>query len=123
MAGKSEDAIMCLQKGMRLSPHDTVMYFSMYGMALAYFATGQYEEAVDWAWRTLQRRPGLTPSHRIIAASYAHLGRLEEAREAAEDLLRVDPGFSLAGWEESRPDIDADLLRRFHDGLSKAGLK
>jgi len=123
MAGKGEDAIMCLQKGMRLSPHDTVMYFSMYGMALACFATGRYEEAVDWAWRTLQRRPSFSPSYRIIAASYAHLGCPEEARAAAEELLRVEPGFSPVGWEKSRPDIDAALLRRFLDGLRKAGVK
>jgi adenylate cyclase len=123
MTGKGEDAIMCLQKGMRLSPHDTGIFFSTYSMALAYFALGRYEEAVDWALRSVQRRPGHSPALRVIAASYAYLGRLDEARVAAQELLRVEPGFSLVGWEGSRPDIDTGLLKQFLEGLSKAGLK
>jgi hypothetical protein len=41
--------------------------------------------------RSLQEHPGWAPTYRFLAACYAHIGRLEEAREAIKRLQAVTP--------------------------------
>jgi len=57
------------------------------------------------------------------AVAYSRLMVRDEARAAAEELLRVELGFSPVGWKGSHPDIATGLLRHFLYGLRKAGLK
>ena len=41
--------------------------------------------------RSVQERPNWVPTHRFLAACYAHMGRLDEARETIERLQAVTP--------------------------------
>jgi len=41
--------------------------------------------------RSVQERPSWVPTHRFLAACYAHMGRLDEARETIERLQAVTP--------------------------------
>ena len=116
------DAIAVLEKGMRLSPRDPFLSAFLSGVALAHFAAGRYEDAVDWARRSLRRRTDWIDPHHVLAASYAHLGRLEEARTAWEDALRLQPGFSLDTYELMLASADPDFAERYLAGLRKAGL-
>ncbi len=34
----------------------------------------------------------------FLALTYADLGRIEEARAAAQEVLKIDPGFSAKGF-------------------------
>jgi Flp pilus assembly protein TadD len=43
----------------------------------------------------IARTPGTDSSRMMLAACYGHLGRLEDARMAWAELLKVNPGFSL----------------------------
>jgi adenylate cyclase len=117
------DAIAALEKAMRLSPRDPFLFAFLSGVALAHFAAGRYEDAVDWARRSLRRRTDWMDPHHVLAASYAHLGRLEEARTALEESLRLQPGFSLDTYERMLSSADPDFTERYFDGLRKAGLK
>jgi adenylate cyclase len=92
-------------------------------MGWAHFAAGRYGEAVEWARRALERDPRNDMAYRTLAASYAQLGRLEEARGALEEELRLDPGVSLSKVREQNRAADADFLARWLGGLRKAGLK
>ena len=83
-------------------------------------ATG---EAVEWARRELERDPRDDMAYRTLAASYAQLGRLEEARKALEEELRLEPDLSLRKVREQNRATDADFLARWLGGLRKAGLK
>ncbi len=57
----------------------------------------------------------------MLVASYAHAGRLEEARTEAEYVLKLKPDFSTEAWIQNEPPYEPyrSLLR---DGLRKAGL-
>jgi TolB-like protein/class 3 adenylate cyclase/tetratricopeptide (TPR) repeat protein len=85
----------------------------------AYYWAGRYEDAL----RMVERQP---PESRTMggwiqrAASYAALGRIDEARRATQDALARHPDLSIQGLL-SRPDVtDAD--RRHDDELMrKAG--
>jgi adenylate cyclase len=122
-ARRPDDAIAALEKAMRLSPRDDHLFAFLSGVALAHFAAGRYDDAVDWAWRSLRRRTDWIDPHHVLAASYAHLGQLEEARTAWEDALRLQPGFSLDTYELMLASADPDFAERYLAGLRKAGLK
>ena len=67
-------------------------------------------------------RPDYDLAYRTLAASYAQLGRLEEAQDALEEELRLDPGLTLRKVRQQNPTTDPDFLARWLDGLRKAGL-
>jgi adenylate cyclase len=123
IAGKPEEAMRALEKAMRLSPRDLLMWSFFYGVATAHFAAMRYEEAVDWAKRSIRENSRWTPSWSILAASYAHLGRTDEARRAVDELLRLNPESSLTDARMRSGPLDSDYHQRYLDGLRKAGLK
>ena len=59
---------------------------------------------------------------RLLAASYAQLGRLDEAREQARLLLEAHPNFSLDHWSSILPDRLEEETMHYVEGLKKAGL-
>jgi adenylate cyclase len=117
------EAIAALEKAMRLSPRDPFLFAFLSGVALAHFAAGRYEEAVDWARRSLRRRTDWIDPHHVLAASYAHMGHLEEARTAWKEALRLQPGFSLDTFKLMLASADPDFTERYLAGLRKAGLE
>jgi tetratricopeptide (TPR) repeat protein len=123
LAGRPEEAIVSLEKALRLSPHSPGKGLFFESMAWAHFAAGRYGEAVAWARRTLEFDPRDDLAYRTLAASYAQLGRLEEARKAVEEGLRLDPDLSLRKVRQQNPTTDADFMARWLDGLRKAGVK
>jgi pentatricopeptide repeat protein len=58
----------------------------------------------------------------LLASCYGHLGRLEEARSAWAELLKVNPDFLLAQRARVLPYKQASDFQRIADGLAKAGL-
>jgi tetratricopeptide (TPR) repeat protein len=123
--GRAEEALAAIEKGMRLSPRDPVRSMSHFAGAFAHFAIGHYEEAADWARRSLRDVPRHSNSLRVLAASCAHLGQLDEARAIAQEHSRLHPDWSLSAF---KPILlaamkDPELIERYFDGLRKAGIK
>ncbi len=88
-----------------------------YVIGSAYYIAGSYADAARWARVSAMHHPGLAANTRILAASLAVLGRLDEAQQAAQQLLAIDPEFRISVWrtwallpDESR-DIMAQRLR------------
>ena len=123
MAGQPGDALVNLERGMRLSPQDPLLFFFLIGVAWAHFAAERYEDVVDWARRSLPHRQDWMDTWLALAASYAHLGRMEEARDAVAEVLRLQPDFSLSVAESMFTATTPDYKQRFFDGLRKAGLQ
>jgi tetratricopeptide (TPR) repeat protein len=71
----------------------------MTGLAVAFIQLERYEEAVDVARMSAHQNPYFSSTLRCLAAAHAHLGQLEEAREAAEHLLRIEPNFTISDWD------------------------
>jgi adenylate cyclase len=122
-AGRSEDAIAHLEQAIQLSPKDPFNWLTFYGMAMARFAAGKYEDAVEWAQKSVQGRADFPIGYRCLAASYACLGREDEARTALKEALRLQPEFSIGHVRLTLSSADPAFLDRFIDGLRKAGMK
>lgn len=115
--GETERAVKLLRRAMRLNPYYPDWY--LWHLGEAFFDLGDYEEAI----RTLNRMHDKAEAYRLLTASYAHLGRMEEARSCAQRLLRSQPEFTLAHWSTVPPDQNPEPRERLIEGLVKAGLK
>jgi adenylate cyclase len=92
-------------------------------MGWAHFSRGRYEEAVPWLERSRQNSPAFALAYRGLAAAYGQLGRLEEARGALQEDLRLVPDESISKIKTQISSIaDPDFLERYFDGLRKAGV-
>jgi adenylate cyclase len=91
-------------------------------LAQAQFSLGEYEVAAHHLLDRIAKNPDTDSSRMLLAACYGHLRRLEDARAVWADLLKVNPGFSLAQRERVLPYKDPGEFQRIVAGLKKAGL-
>jgi hypothetical protein len=82
---------------------------------------GRYPEAVKAARQAVQLRPGYIGAHRILCASLAQGGHLDEAKAELATIRQLQPDISIARIRESVP-YTAGPMERFLDGMRKAGL-
>ena len=120
--GEMREARRRADIGLRLSPYDADVFHSYAAVALASYAAGDYVEAVQWARRGTALNPRYAAGLRFLAASLAATGRIDEARQAGLELLRVDPKFSATRFAEGYAFKDPDKRRLFGEHLMTAGL-
>ena len=89
-AGQYDIAIEHVEKSLRLNPLDRISA-PLTAIGAAYFFKREFELALPQLQASIQERPGFAMSYRLLAACYAHLGRLEEARAAVERLRTLTP--------------------------------
>jgi TolB-like protein/Tfp pilus assembly protein PilF len=119
-AGKHEEAIAAFNKAIRLDPVPRLFYLMW--LAVACRDAGRYDEAIPICRKILQKEPDYLFAHTCLASCYALMGRDEEARAEAAEVLRIQPKFSVDYVVKQAPykyDIDRKRLR---DSLLKAGL-
>lgn len=120
--GRSDEALKHFDQSMKMSPRDPINSLVLGGMAAAHYLAGRYPEAVKFARQGVELRPGLISGHRILCASLAQAGQIEEAREAMRTLRQLHPAMTVAWIKESVP-YTTEPMARFLDGLRKAGLE
>jgi len=91
--GRPEEAIKLVEKALRLDPRNQVNSLMLLGWS--YFLTGRYEEAIAILKRAITLNPNFLVAHLSLASVYGELGREEEARAEAAEVLRLSPKFSL----------------------------
>jgi adenylate cyclase len=89
-AGQHDLAIEHVETSLRLSPRER-MGTPLSLMGLAYFFNRCFDEAAAKLLLALQDNPGHPPAYRTLAACYAHMGRLDEARAVVTRLKAVTP--------------------------------
>ena len=89
-AGQHNLAIEHLETSRRLSPHER-MGQPLVAMGMAYFMKHQFDDAATRLLLSIQDHPGYPLSFRFLAACYAHMGRLDEARATVARLRAITP--------------------------------
>jgi TolB-like protein len=80
-----ELALSHCETALRLSPRDASTG-ALLPMGLAHFFAHRFEDAVKMLLRSIQQQPNWPPAYRFLASCYAHMGRIDDAREAVEKL-------------------------------------
>jgi adenylate cyclase len=119
-SGRPEEAIPLQEKAIRLNPLGPAPFYGDLGFALR--LTGRLEEAVGFYKKALERAPNDFWFHAHIAALYIMMGRDEEARAAAAEVLRINPKFSVEWFAKTSLLKDRSVLDKYSDALRKAGL-
>jgi TolB-like protein/predicted Zn-dependent protease len=116
-AGRPTEALPFVETAARLDPHSAD---NLYLLGLVDFSLGHLESAAALFERALKRSPFSQWWKAPLAATYAHLGRDEEARAALGDygggLYTVQDIVDL--W----PFKDVQVAGRFASGIVKAGV-
>jgi TolB-like protein len=89
-AGHPDLAIEHVETSIRLSPRER-MRQPLFVMGMAYFLKRRFDEAAAKLLLSIQDHPGFPPSYRFLAACYAHIGRLDEARAIVARLRAITP--------------------------------
>jgi adenylate cyclase len=114
--GRAEEGVGLIRQAMRLNPFHPDWYWS--DLAIASYAARRYEESLE-ADRRITGRNNYWSFARL-AACYAQLGKLEEARAQAAEVLRLKPDFHFSEVKlVYKNPADAEHL---FEGMRKAGL-
>ena len=121
--GEPELAIDHLQRAMRLSPVDALMFMMQGAMAFGSLHRRPRRRGV----RLGRKGAPAEPFHRrrptrIAAASAAFLGRPADAAKYLALLRQLDPGLLVSNLDERVNLRRAEDLARLAEGLRKAGL-
>lgn len=116
-AGRPHDGLDQIQRAFRLNPQPEDYYYWLLGFA--YYAMRQYQAAIETLRKDVIYRTG---SRRILAASLAQMGNLDEARREAELYMLTDPNFTISRWIDLQPLRDDSTREHFVEGYRKAGL-
>jgi adenylate cyclase len=88
-AGQSELAVEHFEKCLRLNPRRRAP--ALLGIGIGLFFVRRFDKAADLLLQSLQETPNWAPTHRFLASCYAHMGRLDEAREIIKRLQNITP--------------------------------
>ncbi len=120
-AGRAAEALPWLEGALRF---DRAHSLTSQNLCFAYFFLGRYPEAVESCDRALSRSPSRTiqlQAHPFLAATYAEMGRNQDAEGERVIVLHLAPFFDAQifarqfGTQEAREHI--------LEGLKKAGFR
>ncbi|MCA1549774.1 tetratricopeptide repeat protein [Bradyrhizobium sp. BRP19] len=119
IAGLYEEAIRSFERAIRMSPVDPRLHLLFAGMGSALVELRRFDAAIAAGKKALRQNPSDLVAYRYLASAFAHLGREAEARQAAANVLAVDPAFTISAFIARGGQSNAKLLV---EGLRKAGL-
>jgi adenylate cyclase len=119
--GEPAKAIAIAKVQMRLDPFHP--HFAPLMAGVAYYLLKEYHDAQLWLSEAIGRAPNHQYGHAFLAATYAQLGRLEDAHVEAAEVLRLNPKYSINGTQKRVSNLKrAEDMEHLVDGLRKAGL-
>jgi adenylate cyclase len=114
-AGDADLGIRHFETSLRLNPRDQ-RGFHFSGIGTAAFLNRRFDEAASTLRVALEELPSFTPTYRTLAACFAHMGRLDEARAIVARLRSLTPVLLAA----RQPFRDPEHAALFRSGLRLA---
>ncbi len=115
-------AVDYCERACRLSPLDPHRFFFETHLAAAYLTAGDHESAIKHASLSLRGNRNHASALRILAVAQSELGRREEARANAEELLRLEPHLTVSGYLARMPSASFEIGRRVARVLEEVGV-
>ncbi len=109
-------------RALSLSPNEYFAHGQLTCVSHIRMCERNFDEAIEWALRSLAVSPHYTPTYWMLVAANAHLDRLDEARRYLDELLRINPGFTIATMRLGQHARDPWRVDVLFQGLRLAGL-
>jgi TolB-like protein/two-component SAPR family response regulator len=122
-SGQPEMGLTHLRTVLRLDPRYANNAALLADMALSYLQLRQYEDSVTYARKAVSIRPDYSRVYHRLAASLAHLGHVEEARDTLERAKALDPSLNEHNVRATYPFRNPEHLDILLSGLRIAGLE
>ena len=124
-AGHSEEGFGGVETALRLSPRDRNVPIWQYWMCHLNTHLAQWDEAIEWCRKAIAGNPSNWYSYVDLAAANAWAGHEKEAKEAAAQLQKLHPGFTVQTWAGIHWTDNTtfnEQYARIVEGLRKAGV-
>jgi len=116
--GHFDEAKSDVQQAIRLSPRDPLMTVLHTQLGDIQIGSGRPDAAIVEYRQSLDAGDHHYWNYANLAASYALLGKMDEAKPYVAETLRVNPNFTIKWFREHAEDIPKRA-----EGLRKAGFK
>ncbi len=113
-----ENGLILLERAMTLGPLDPSFFMNLVMVAAAELCLGRTERAQ----RSAALNPNWDSAYLFLAAAFARLDRLDEARAALARFLAQWPGATVTTLRKRLPFRSGSSFDMILDGLRKAGL-
>jgi adenylate cyclase len=123
--GDSEGGLAGVETALRLSPRDPNVPWWQFYMCALHAELAHWEQAIPWCEKSIVGNPQVWYPLVVLAAANAWAGRDKEAKDAAAQLQKVYPGFTVQTWAGIHWTDDPTFNtqnQRIIEGLRKAGV-
>ncbi len=117
--GSTRAAIHDLQRARRLDPCFSHTY--LHHLGVAHLVAGDYEAAVALFGERILLAPETDISRAFLCAALGNLGHLEEARQVWDELMNINPAYSVDRIT-ALPFRNSCDVARITKGISRAGI-
>lgn len=118
--GRSAEAVTRIREAMRISPLYPPWFLTI--LAAAYRDDGDIGSSMSVARQAIEIGPSDIDARLILCDGSYHTDRLQQAKSLVQEILAIEPLFSIAGYIQSQPYKDQKTLNRLAVSLREAGL-
>jgi adenylate cyclase len=121
-SGRPEAGLPAVDEAIRLSPRDPMLWGFLTLKGLAFVAMDRHQEALTWIRKALRQSNVGVRTHVFEVIALAHLGRIEEAKQALQRVYTVKPDFDMDFVRATAKMMHPSSAKHYIEGLRKAGL-
>jgi pentatricopeptide repeat protein len=103
-AGQPDVALKHFETYLCLNPRDRGTTY-LNGIGEAHFFSRRFDEAAANLVASLELAPSFPVTYRVLASCYAHMGRLDEARDIVRQLRAITPAVVEPGTRYRSPEL------------------
>lgn len=116
------EAVAAARMAQRLSPLDPLKYYYDSLSATALLVAGDYDTSISLAQQSLRHNRAHVSTHRTLAIAQVLANRIGDAHASAQELLRIDPAFTVSAFRERYPGRESAHAETFCRALQEAGI-
>lgn len=110
------------QRALSLSPLDPLLYYFESLAASSAIVADRHDEAIDLCQRSLRRNLTHLHTHRALVTALWASGQSESARRAAQRLLLLSPGYTVAAFRRTAASAETAFGRLMAEALQASGV-
>ncbi len=119
---EGKEAVRHTRHALKLSPLDPLRYYFESLAATAALSARQYQKSLQLAERSFRLNRTHASTLRVMITALSRMGRAEEARRHAIELLKLEPGFTVARYLERSPGAPYKLGQDVAAALVESGI-